>query len=37
MSPPIYPLHLKAEAVLQISSEPHTSVALMVAIAKLSD
>lgn len=37
MSPPIYPLHLKVEAVQQISPEPYTSVALMVAIEKLSD
>lgn len=37
MSPPIYPLHLKVEAVQQISPEPHTSVALMVTIEKLSD
>lgn len=37
MSPPIYPVHLKVEAVQQISPEPHTSVALMAAIAKLSD
>lgn len=37
MSPSIYPLHLKVEAIQQISSQPNTSGALMEAMAQVSD
>lgn len=37
MSPSIYPLHLKVEAIQQISPQPNTSGALMEAMAQVSD
>lgn len=37
MSPSIYPLHLKFEAIQQISPQPNTSAALMEATAQVSD
>lgn len=37
MSPSIYPLHLKVEAIQQISPQPNTLNALMEAIVQVSD